>query len=375
MLASFLFSLGALSLLIAYVLYGLATRRGLVAPNRASWMIWSATTTTEALTYNALNEGALQNFVFFMSSIACIGVTISVWRHSKWARPTTLESICMAASTAALIIWLGYQSAFWAHVLVLLVVPISFLPTLAAVRLDPSQEQSPAWGLWTVSDLAMLGFVMTATKGHGSDLPYLIIELACHATIWVMIGFTSINPFTAFTIVGRKIMMTTVDPQSKTTFLLGRTHIGKAVFAGQAFRTGQEIIRFKGPILARRDVPRTLHDASDRYVQIGPNAFMGPSDGVDDLINHSCDPNSGLCFTGDGPVLVALRNIAFGEELGWDYSTTILDENWSMPCQCGAHNCRRTILDFHALDTDLKARYRAWGILPDYILNAPPRQT
>ena len=368
MLELFFFTLGTSSLLIAYILYGLATRRGLVAPNRASWLIWSATTTTEALTYNALNQGAAQNIVFLLSSIACIAVTLSVWRHSKWARPTSLESICMATCIAALVLWVGFQNAFWAHILILFVIPVSFLPTWVSLLKDSSQEQSPAWGLWTVADLAMLGFILLSTKGHGSDLPYILIELSCHASIWVMIGFATINPFNAFRIVGRKIMMPTTDAETGRQFLLGRNHVGKAVYAGQMFREGQELIRFKGPIHTRDELPVSLHDASDRYVQIGAHTFMGPSDGVDDLVNHSCDPNAGLRFTEQGPVLVALRDVGLGEELTWDYSTTIFDHEWSMVCACGAKNCRETIKEFQSLDPQIKFRYRTLNILPDYVL-------
>ena len=367
MLELFSITLGAISLLVAYVLYGLATRRGLVAPNRASWLIWSATTTTEALTYNALNQGAAQNIIFFISSIACIAMTISVWRHSKWERPTALESVCMATCVAALIIWVGFQNAFWAHVLVLIVIPISFLPTWVSLRLNPKSEQSPAWGLWTVSDVATLSFTLMSAHGHYTDVPYILIEFLCHASVWIMIGFATINPFRSFKLIDGRIMMTTVDQETGSLFLLGRNHLGKAVFAGQKFALGHQIVRFKGPIYKRHEVPSNIHDASDRFVQIGVDTFMGPSDGVDDLVNHSCEPNAGLRFSAAGPVLVALTDIKFGEELSWDYSTTVKDPNWSMDCQCRAPSCRGKINEFRTLSADLQCRYRDLNLVPSYL--------
>jgi hypothetical protein len=375
MLELFFFTLGTSSLLIAYFLYGLATRRGVVVPNRASWMIWSATTTTEALTYNAINAGAAQNIIFLLSSMACIAVTISVWRHSRWERPTALESICMALCIAALILWLGYQDAFWAHIMLLVAIPISYLPMLVSLRKDPSDEQTPAWGLWTIADISMLAFVMISTKGHGTDLPYIIIELCCHICVWVLIGFTSINPFNSFRIVGAKILMQAKDPETGRQFLLGRNHVGKAVYAGQGYQIGDDIIRFKGQVFHRDHIPASLHDAEDRFLQIGLDTFIGPSDGIDDLFNHSCAPNAGIRFAEEGPVLIALGPIQVGDELTFDYSTTIIDHQWSMVCQCGARTCRGSVGEFTGLPVAVKARYIDLGIVPDYILRALPNST
>src|SRR5512135_504712 len=58
------------------------------------------------------------------------------------------------------------------------------------------------------------------------------------------------------------------------------------------------------------------------------------------FINHSCAPN---CTTEeiDGRVwIVALRDIAPGEELTYDYLLYDGDVGSSAPCSCGAKNCR-----------------------------------
>jgi D-alanine-D-alanine ligase-like ATP-grasp enzyme len=52
--------------------------------------------------------------------------------------------------------------------------------------------------------------------------------------------------------------------------------------------------------------------------------------------NHSCEPNTGY----KGLNVIALRNIAKGEELTLDYAS-FLDENMEpFQCQCGSPNCR-----------------------------------
>lgn len=67
------------------------------------------------------------------------------------------------------------------------------------------------------------------------------------------------------------------------------------------------------------------------------------------FINHSCEPNLEPIVIGDHMWLVALRDIAVGEELGYDYAIE-LDEVHSpaakrrYPCACGTAQCRGTLL-------------------------------
>lgn len=359
------------TLVLAYAIYGIEQRRGLIEPNRASWMIWSAANLTEALTYNALNAGAAQNIIFFTSSIACLAITLSVWRHGAFKRPTRLEIASLTACLAALVLWLGFQNSAWAHWLLVVMVPVSFLPTFAAVLKDRSKERSAAWGLWTMSDLAVLAYVLSVAGGTGSEVPYVLVELACHAAVWVMIGFATINPVRSLVWRQGQLMVKVAGAGvDGPHFLVGRNRLGKAIYTGRALEAGATVVRFEGETVPRERVPAQLVAESDRYVQVGPGQYMGPSGGVDDLINHSCDPNCGLKFDADGPLLVALRAIAEGEELTWDYSTTIAADDWSMQCACGTALCRGTVGDFRHLPAAVKARYQWLGIVPDYVCAA-----
>ena len=57
------------------------------------------------------------------------------------------------------------------------------------------------------------------------------------------------------------------------------------------------------------------------------------------FLNHSCEPTVG--FAGN-TVLVAMRDIAPGEELTTDYA--LFDDNdETMQCRCGTRSCRGTI--------------------------------
>jgi len=351
-----------------YAIYLGALGRNLVEPNRASWLIWSAATAIEALTYSAVNPGAIQTIVILVSAVACIAVTIGIWRRSAWAAPSPAESLCMVACLAALILWLVFREAFWAHMLVVAAVPISFLPTWGSVLADRTRERSPAWGLWTIGDLATLLIASRGGAGGGAgEYAYLFVELICHASVWFMIGLATINPLRSFG--RRRGAFYVLDGYRKTAsmFAVGETHLGKAVFAAASFAEGQPLLEFTGRRFRAARVPSLMQGESDRYVQVTPEHYMGPSGRMDDLVNHSCDPNAGLRFTDDGVFLVAIRAIAAGEEVTWDYSTTLKESNWHMICQCRASGCRRVIGNFETIDPDRQQFYRARNLVAPYL--------
>jgi len=56
------------------------------------------------------------------------------------------------------------------------------------------------------------------------------------------------------------------------------------------------------------------------------------------LINHSCDPNCDTDYVKGGIWISAIRDIAQGEELNYDYGFD-WDDFDEHPCRCGAPNC------------------------------------
>lgn len=74
------------------------------------------------------------------------------------------------------------------------------------------------------------------------------------------------------------------------------------------------------------------------------------------FINHSCEPNVG--FAGN-VVLLAMRDIAVGEELTTDYAL-FDDYEGSMECGCGRRRCRQRIDGRDWRRPDLQERYRGY---------------
>ncbi len=152
-----------------------------------------------------------------------------------------------------------------------------------------------------------------------------------------------------------------------SNFATGQTHLGQAVFAARQFQKGDVVTQFTGPLIHKSKLPKKYQGTRDRYVQIGPEHFLGPSGDIDDLINHSCDPNTGLSFTTFGIILVAIKDIDIGKEITWDYSTTLFENSWKMRCDCREVGCRKIITDFTLLDEKVQRKYLKLNVIPPYI--------
>jgi hypothetical protein len=143
--------------------------------------------------------------------------------------------------------------------------------------------------------------------------------------------------------------------------------LGQGVYSTVQIPANHPIIEMSGPILLDREI--TIEDYSD-YWQIGPNTYLGLSGGIEDHINHSCDPDTYISIIGNRAILYSLYVIKPGMEITVDYSATSTDfrHDWEMACKCGSNKCRKIISGHHYLDYELKDKYEHLGMLPLYIV-------
>jgi SET domain-containing protein len=129
---------------------------------------------------------------------------------------------------------------------------------------------------------------------------------------------------------------------------------GRGVYTLRAIAAGERVLTMGGVVIPFEQVRDDL-----RVMQIGHDQWLAePAGGphVCDLINHSCEPNIG--FTDGSLVMYALRAIEAGGELLWDYSTSMNERGWSVPCGCGTKSCRGRIQSFCDLDAATQRRLR-----------------
>ena len=157
---------------------------------------------------------------------------------------------------------------------------------------------------------------------------------------------------------------------SLATVEVGSSPFGRGLFAAQPFLPGQPILLFDGPVLTHAEV-LALGDDQAYALQIGPDAYLDTQP-PGRYTNHSCDPNAGIA---NDRMLIALRPVAAGEEIRFDYSTTMSEDHWTMDCRCGEPFCRRVILDFHHLPPITQNRYLQLGVVQRFIVNEVRRRS
>ena len=131
---------------------------------------------------------------------------------------------------------------------------------------------------------------------------------------------------------------------------------GKGVFALQPIEPGETVIEYKGELISWAEAQRRHpHDPSDPnhtfFFHIDDEHVIdGKVNGnAARWINHACEPNCEADEQGSRVFIKAVRPIAPGEELFYDYGL-IIDERYTpklkkeYACRCGAPNCRGTML-------------------------------
>lgn len=125
-------------------------------------------------------------------------------------------------------------------------------------------------------------------------------------------------------------------------------------YAIRPFKKGALVCEYEGPRFTKEVADERYKDRSITYLfSCGDNGMVIDGFGTAMFINHSCDPN---CETKDidGRIyVVAIRNIAAGEELTYEYNLFDSDDT-EADCYCGSSRCRGTMFS----DAEVKRRAR-----------------
>ena len=141
---------------------------------------------------------------------------------------------------------------------------------------------------------------------------------------------------------------------------------GRGTFGTRHLDKGTLLMVIGGHLLTCEEeaaLPQSMQDAG---VQIASDLVLSPRTselaGGINYVNHSCDPNAGF----HGQIfLVAMRDIAQGEEITFDYAMCLGDgphaaAPYRLECQCGSAQCRGWITDRDWAIPALQARYRGF---------------
>jgi hypothetical protein len=134
---------------------------------------------------------------------------------------------------------------------------------------------------------------------------------------------------------------------------------GMGSFAAEPIAAGETVAAFGGYVMTGAELEHLDDDQRSRSIQIDEDLYMAPSVSPEpgDFVNHSCEPSCGL----RGSVMVvAMRDIAVGEELTFDYAMCDSSPYDEFVCECAAPTCRRLITGGDWQDSELQTRYQGW---------------
>jgi uncharacterized protein len=134
---------------------------------------------------------------------------------------------------------------------------------------------------------------------------------------------------------------------------------GKGIFITKNIRKNEIVLVCGGQLFHNHEIQSgkaRLQSLTGFAEGVYLGAPFNAPEGMDEYLNHSCNPNLWLK---DEVTLVACRAISAGEELTVDYATWEIDEFWSLPnlCNCGSHHCRHTISGKDWMLHSLQSRY------------------
>ena len=155
------------------------------------------------------------------------------------------------------------------------------------------------------------------------------------------------------------------------------TIAGKGVFAIQNIYRNKTITFLDGELCSLREIIKRVKEGDEHIsdpLAVAEEEYID-LDEISRTFNHSCNPNA---FIRGKNELVALKDIKKGQEITYDYSTTMSeDENkikrlgwslWNCVCHCGSPHCRGIIDQFETLPQNTRYFYLHNKLVPEFIL-------
>lgn len=134
---------------------------------------------------------------------------------------------------------------------------------------------------------------------------------------------------------------------------------GHSVRALAPIAAGELIAVWGGRVVDAEGQAALGPEYSGHSLQVEEGLFLAsliPDDAAD-FVNHSCDPNGGV----RGQItMLAMRDIAAGEEVTYDYAMTDSSPYDEFTCACGTALCRGRVTGDDWRRPDLWARYEGW---------------
>jgi len=178
--------IACITAIAAYSIYYIDIKQSNLVPSRYSWIIWSLSISLETITFVQVSDDGIKSLYFIISSLCCIFITIRIWFSASWRGPNRAEKFSILFYALFLLLWPFIKVPFFAHGLLVLAIPVTFIPTYKSTLSNFRYENSLAWLLWSISDLIVVIIIFQRMKTI-TELPYAIVEFACHFSVAAII--------------------------------------------------------------------------------------------------------------------------------------------------------------------------------------------
>lgn len=124
---------------------------------------------------------------------------------------------------------------------------------------------------------------------------------------------------------------------------------GELIRAVKPIRAGEVIFYLSGEIVGH---------PTKYTIQLDETRHVVTANGLWKSMNHACEPNVRIDVT--TREMIAIRDLAPGEELTFNYNTTEWDMASPFGCGCGAPTCAGTIRGFKYLSAEQRAALKPY---------------
>ena len=134
---------------------------------------------------------------------------------------------------------------------------------------------------------------------------------------------------------------------------------GYGVFAKQPVRAGELLTVWGGRIVDEDGLEQLPSIIRRHAIQVEQGLYLAPIGPAEpaDYFNHSCNPNAGM----SGQIaLVAMRDIAPGEKVCFDYAMCDGSPYDEFECACGSLYCRKRVTGNDWQNPQLWERYAGY---------------
>jgi hypothetical protein len=211
----YILTLAASSLAIgAYAIFYLTVKKSGIITNRLAWIIFSLSISLETVTYCFVSNNHLRSIYFIVCAICTILITAKIWKYASWDGASRAQKYSLVFYSLAVSIWPLFQLTFTAHLLLLMIIPVTFFPIYTAAFRNYDTENSLPWLLWSISDLLVI-ISICLNMNTFQELPYALVNFICPFIVYVIIIFKRIrhskNLFTGKSLEGNVNIPTSLN--------------------------------------------------------------------------------------------------------------------------------------------------------------------